>query len=267
MPLLLLSVQLTNVWGPHVIFSLNLLPPLHQEGEVLFADGDGTEAELLEAGEHGGGGREGAREGPEAEVEAREGGRAREEGAGELQMRLDRGRVGWFTRTSWTRPWCAAMGVAMGEGAGHGGGDAGGGGVGGEQWASTRTSGGGARGVLGGEAATAAGPREGTVSLVGCSHGGGGPGVMRPRRRRRWWYAAMAVGPREGTAGEGPSRRGQGGGGEQHVLEKRNKVEGEADVWAPHVSELKGEKQQGHFGLYENTQVCEWVQRHQRRIK
>ena len=50
MPLLFLSVQLTDVWGPHVIFSFNLLPPLHQEGEVLFADGDGTEAELLEAG-------------------------------------------------------------------------------------------------------------------------------------------------------------------------------------------------------------------------
>ena len=82
----------------------------------------------------------------------------------------------------------------------------------------------------------------------------------------------MAAGPREGAAGEGPSRQGggrlgQGGGGEQRVLEKRKKVEGEADVWAPHVSELKGEKQQGHFGLYENTQVCEWVQRHQRRIK
>ena len=55
MPLLFLSVQLTDVWGPHVIFSLNLLPPPHQEGEVLFADGDGTEAKLLEAGEHGGG--------------------------------------------------------------------------------------------------------------------------------------------------------------------------------------------------------------------
>ena len=56
MPLLFLSVQLTDVWGPHVIFSLNLLPPLHQEGEVLFADGDGTEAELLEAGNTAAGG-------------------------------------------------------------------------------------------------------------------------------------------------------------------------------------------------------------------
>ena len=81
----------------------------------------------------------------------------------------------------------------------------------------------------------------------------------------------MAAGPREGAAGEGPSRRGggrrgQGGGDEQRVLEKRKKVGG-ADVWAPHVSELNGEKQQGYFWLYENTQVCEWVQRHQRRIK
>ena len=167
MPLLFLSVQLTDVWGPHVIFSLNLLPPLHQEGEVLFADGDGTEAELLEAGEHGGGGREGAREGPEAEVEAREGGRAREEGAGELQMRLDRGRVGWFTRTSWTRPWCAAMGVAVrwtrrkGPGSPARARDMATGmravaAWAGSRWASTRTSGGGAHGVPGGEAATAA---------------------------------------------------------------------------------------------------------------
>ena len=58
-----------------------------------------------------------------------------------------------------------------------------------------------------------------------------------------------------------------GGGGEQRVVERRMEVEEEADVWTPHVSEWKGEKQQGYFGPYENMQVCVWVQEHQIRIK
>ena len=45
----------------------------------------------------------------------------------------------------------------------------------------------------------------------------------------------------------------RGGGGVQRVVERRKEVEGEADAWAPHVSEWKGEKQQGYFGPYENT--------------
>ena len=44
-------------------------------------------------------------------------------------------------------------------------------------------------------------------------------------------------------------------------------VEGEADVWAPHVSEGRERSSRGYFGPYENTRVCEWVQEHQRRIK
>ena len=49
--------------------------------------------------------------------------------------------------------------------------------------------------------------------------------------------------------------------------ERRKEVEEEADVWVPHVSELKVEKLQGYFGSYGNTFVCKWVQGHQRRIK
>ena len=57
------------------------------------------------------------------------------------------------------------------------------------------------------------------------------------------------------------------GGGVQRVAERRKEIEGEADAWTPHVSEWKGEKQQGYFGPYENTQVCDWVQRHKKHIK
>ena len=59
--------------------------------------------------------------------------------------------------------------------------------------------------------------------------------------------------------GRGPSRRGAGRrrqvgrrwaarGGEEEVEE-------EADVWAPHVGEWKGEKQQGYFGGLFGTDV------------
>jgi len=70
-----------------------------------------------------------------------------------------------------------------------------------------------------------------------------------------------------------PARRSPAtaGGGEQRVVvwyrERRKEVEEEADVWVPHVSELKVEKLQGYFGSYGNTFVCKWVQGHQRRIK
>ena len=50
-------------------------------------------------------------------------------------------------------------------------------------------------------------------------------------------------------------------------VERRKEVEEEADVWVPHVSELKVEKLQGYFGSYGNTRVCKWVKEHQRRIK
>ena len=40
--------------------------------------------------------------------------------------------------------------------------------------------------------------------------------------------------------------------------ERRKEVEEEANVWAPHVSELKVEKLQGYFGSYGNTRVCKW---------
>ena len=49
--------------------------------------------------------------------------------------------------------------------------------------------------------------------------------------------------------------------------ERRKEVEEEADVWVPHVSELKVEKLQGYFGSYGNTFVYKWVQGLQRRIK
>ena len=38
-------------------------------------------------------------------------------------------------------------------------------------------------------------------------------------------------------------------------------------AWGPNVSQWREERQQGHCGLYENTEVCEWVKEHQRRIK
>ena len=94
MPLLLLSLQLTDVWGPHVSFFFNLLPPLQSSPgrRDPVRRWRRNRGRAPGGGEHSGG-REGAREGPEAEVEAQEGGRAREEGAGELQVRPDQGRA------------------------------------------------------------------------------------------------------------------------------------------------------------------------------
>ena len=114
-------------------------------------------------------------------------------------MRLDRGRVGWFTRTSWTRPWCAAMG----EGAGHDGGDAGGGGMGGEQVGVDEDE----------RRRCARCPWRGGGHGGGPTRGHGIPGGMQPRRRRPWCDAATAAASLVVCGHGGGPTRGRGGGG------------------------------------------------------
>ena len=69
-----------------------------------------------------------------------------------------------------------------------------------------------------------------------------------------------------GELGEG----GRAGGGEPAKgmqEEEAPKVEEEADVWAPHVSEYWERTNRGILGHTKIQGVCKWVQGHQRRIK
>ena len=190
--------------------------------------------------------QEGAREGPEAEVEAREGGRAREEGAGELQMRLDQGRVvhedeldaAMVRGHGGGREVDAAEGVRVpGEGVGHDGGDAGGGGVGGEQVVRAAS--------LAGRRPRRRAHARAAASLVGCSHDGG---------------------PWRGSPGGEQSCGGRGA-EVSSAWWKRGRRLKKKLTCGPHTSVSAGRKQQGYFGPYKNTRFCRWVQRHQRRIK
>ena len=84
-------------------------------------------------------------------------------------------------------------------------------------------------------------------------------------RKGRGWREREEARRRRGARGGGGAGGGELAEGMQE--EEAPKVEEEADVWAPHISECWERSNGGYFGPYKNTVVCKWVQGHQRRIK
>jgi len=93
-------------------------------------------------------------------------------------------------------------------------------------------------------------------------------------RERRWSYGgameAAAAGPLQGLSLRGSRQAVACGVGGSVVERRRLKEEGDwRRSWyvSPPRQWVEGAKQLRYFELYENTRVCKWVQKHQRRIK
>ena len=83
---------------------------------------------------------------------------------------------------------------------------------------------------------------------------------MERERKGRGWREREEARRRRGARGGGAPAEGM-------QEEEAPKVEEEADLWAPHVSEYWERSNRGILAHTKIQGVCKWVQGHQRRIK